>query len=100
MDLKNSLILLGTLWPPVAVFLGILIGLAARGKWRWLLLVIAPAIMLLPCIIFAEQLAYNGNMLFVALLMTTLVFLFIYYPLLLVIGILTYIKRNRQGGAG
>ncbi len=92
MQLKSILILIGTFWPVVGVCLAIMIAFLLTGWKRWVGLFLGPVLLLLPCIIFAEQIAYNGNMLFVALMGIVLVLSFVYYPVLVITGVVLLIR--------
>ena len=96
MQLQNILILLGTIWPVVGFSLAILLGILFSGWLRWVMLLIGPIIFLLPCIIFAKQIAYNGNMLFVALLGVAFIFACVYYPIVGISGVVVILKQNRD----
>ncbi len=100
MEINNILIVLGTLWPLPGVCLAIYVAFLLPGRKRWLMLFAGPALVILPCVIFAEQLAYNGNMLFVALMAIVLIFFIFYYPTLIFIGVMYLIKaRNEPRGS-
>ena len=96
MQLQNILILIGTIWPIVGFSLAILLGILFSGWLRWVTLMIGPIVLLLPCIIYAEQIAYNGNMLFVALLGVAFVFACVYYPILGIVGVVVLIKLKQS----
>ena len=97
MQIKNSLILVGTVWPVVGVILAILISFLFTGWRRWLMLVIGPVLFLLPCVIFFNQIVHNENMLFMALMGTVYLFLLVYYPILVITGTVMLIRRKRSG---
>jgi hypothetical protein len=96
MQFQNILILVGTIWPVVGFFLAILVGLLFSGWLRWVMLLIGPIVFLLPCIIFAKQIAYNGNMLFVALFGVAFIFACVYYPIVGIVGIVVLIKQKHS----
>ena len=101
MQLKNVLILIGTFWPVLSVCLAIFIAFLLMGWQRWLMLFVGPVLFFMPCYIYAEEIGYNGNMLFVALFGLVFALAFLYYPILTIAGIVTIIKnrkRDKQGG--
>ena len=97
MQIKNILILIGTLWPVLGFCLALLIASVLSGWKRWLMLFAGPVIFLSPCYLFAEQIAYNGNMLFVALFAIVYLTAIVYYPVLLITGIVLLIKQRDRG---
>lgn len=92
--MKNILILIGTFWPVMGAGLAVLVAFLLSGWRRWLMLFIGPPLFLLPCIIYADEISYNGNMLFVALLGLVFVTGIIYYAALLITGIALVIKQK------
>jgi hypothetical protein len=96
MQIKNYLILIGTIWPVIGVVVAILVAFILTGWRRWLMLFIGPVLFLLPCYIYAEQIAYNGNMLFVALMALVWALAFIYYPILGITGMVLIIKEHEH----
>ena len=96
MQIKNILILIGTIWPVIGISLAILIASVLTGWKRWLLLFIGPILFLLPCYIYFEQIAYNGNILFVVLMLIVYVLAILYYPLLMITGIVLMIKNHNK----
>ena len=97
MQLKNILILVGTIWPVVGFCLALLIASVLPGWKRWLMLFVGPVVFLLPCYLFADQIAYNGNMLFVALFAIAYVVAIVYYPVIMITGIVLLMRqRHRQ----
>lgn len=96
MQVKNILILIGTIWPVVGVCLAVLIGLILTGWKRWVMLFVGPILFLLPCYIYAEEISYNGNMLFVALFGLVFAFGFLYYLVLVIVGIIAIVRNRRE----
>lgn len=96
MQIKNILILIGTVWPVLGFCLALLIASVLPGWKRWLMLFLGPVIFLLPCYLFADQIAYNGNMLFVALFGIACVAAIVYYPVIMVTGIVLLLKHRHQ----
>jgi sugar phosphate permease len=66
-----------------------------RGK-RVCALVTIPLVTLCLCSLVGAQVARDGNMLYVLLTMMYLVGLFIYYPALLVIGVVWLIRKKKR----
>lgn len=97
MQFKNALILLGTVWPVLGFCLALFIASVLDGWKRWLMLFAGPVIILSPCYLFAEQIAYNGNMLFVALFGIVYVAVIVYYPVITITGIVLLIKQRNRG---
>ena len=96
MEIKDILIFLGSLWPLLGVCLAIYVAFKLPGWQRWSMLFVGPVLLLLPCMIYAEQLAYNGNMLFVSLMAIALIFFVFYYPTLIFIGVMWLIKARNE----
>ena len=97
MQLTNVLILMGTIWPVAGTGLAIFIAILLKGWKRWLMLFAGPPLLLMPCYFYAEQIAYNGNMLFVALMGIVLLMALVYYPVLVITGIVLMV-RDRESG--
>ncbi len=96
MQFKNSLILLASIWPVPAVIIAIIVSFLFSGWQRWLMLFIGPVLFLSPCIIFFKQIAYNENMLFVAMMGIAYLFTLVYYPILVITGIVLMIKQDKR----
>ena len=92
--MKNILILIGTFWPVAGPCLAIIAAFLLSGWRRWLMLLIGPPLFLLPCIIYAGKISYNGNMLFVALLGLVFFTAVIYYAVLLITAIALILKKR------
>ena len=100
MEMKDILIVLGTFWPLLGVSIAIYVAFKLPGWQRWAMLIVGPVLLITPCLIYAEQLAYNGNMLFVSLMAITLIFFVFYYPTLIFIGVMWLFKaRNETRGS-
>lgn len=91
--------LIGTLWPVVGLTLVAVLGVAARGARRWWILLVGPLAVLVPCYVYAREIAYDGNMLFVVIFLVSAVGLMIYYPVLLVVWITLRLKKARSARA-
>jgi hypothetical protein len=86
---------LGTLLPFAGMALTLVLAAATRGLIRWLVLALVPLVTFAICYMFAEAIAYNGNMLFVALFSLLVVLLMVYYPCLLLAGIIVLLRRRK-----
>jgi len=89
------LVVIGTFLPVLGVVLTALLATILRHWWRLAALILTPLLTYALCNYFANAIAENGNMLFVALLSVYMVTLCIYYPGLLIVGIIFYGKRFR-----
>ena len=97
MQIKNILVLVGTVWPVAGFCLAVFIGLLLTGWKRWVMLFAGPVVFLLPCYLYASEIAYNGNMLFVVLFGFVFVFGYLYYPFLVIAGIVSFLKGRNKG---
>lgn len=97
MQFKNFLILIGTFWPLAGPGLAVFIASLLVGWERWLLLFTGPVLLLLPCYLYFEEIADNGNLLFVALMGVVFMLAFVYYPVLVIIGMVLMIKQRQHG---
>ena len=93
--MSTYLILLGTVWPLISVGLTVILAVILEGWKRWTVLFLGPPVIMAPCIWFAEEIAYNGNMLFVAILGIMYLAAIIYYPLLLLTFIFLQYKNRK-----
>lgn len=98
MQIKNILILIGTIWPVLGFSLALLIASVLSGWKRWVMLLLGPVIILSPCYLFADLIAYNGNMLFVALFAIAFVVAIVYYPVIIITGIVLLLKQKKGLG--
>lgn len=85
----------GTLLPFAGMALTLVLAAATRGLMRWLILALVPLATFAVCYMFAEAIAYNGNMLFAALFSLLVVLLIGYYPCLLLAGIIVLLRRRK-----
>ncbi len=60
--------LIGTVWPLVTFPFVFLAAIVSPKRYRWCVLFIAPLVVMLPCIVFAGDIASNGNLLFAVIL--------------------------------
>jgi hypothetical protein len=88
--------IIGTLLPFAGIALTFVLAAAARGLIRWIVLALVPLATFAICYTFAEAIAYNGNMLFVALFSLMAVLLLAYYPCLLLAGIIVLLRRRKS----
>ena len=101
MQIRPVFILIGTFWPLAGVLLALFIASLLSGWQRWLMLFAGPVLFLAPCYIFFEEIGYNGNMLFVALMGLVFALAFLYYPLLAITGlVLLFRRRGPDNGNG
>ncbi len=96
MDNTQLLILIGTFWPVEGVVLAVVFSLLLRGIWRWVALFILPGLSQVPVFMYTEQLARNGNMLFVTLFGLMLFLLFVYYFVLVTVAVVFFIRSRQQ----
>ncbi|MEQ8427400.1 MAG: hypothetical protein RLT87_12995 [Gammaproteobacteria bacterium] len=96
MTIAPVLVVLGTFWPVIGLALALIIALLLRSRWRWVGLFVLPLLLQFPTFMFAEQIAYNGNMLFVVMLGFMVVFLLVYYIVLVIVAIVMLIRAWRS----
>lgn len=89
------LVLLGTFLPVFGVIMTAFLAIVLKHWWRVAALIMTPLLTYGLCDYFGSAIADNGNMLFVALLAVLMVALCIYYPVLLITGIVIYCKKSR-----
>jgi hypothetical protein len=94
--IQIPLVLLGTFVPVIGIGITLVLGFALTGKKRWMAFWIVPILTLGICVLIAKPVAYNGNLLFAALFGLLFVGLFIYYPVLLVISLIVFLKKRKQ----
>ena len=85
---------IGTLLPIAGVVLTFVCAAATSGTVRWVILVGGPITTLALCYTFGEEIGRNGNMLFVALFSLLFIFVTIYYPCLVLYGLVSYFRRR------
>ena len=96
MTIAPFLVVLGTFWPVVGLALALIIALLLRARWRWTALFLLPPLLQVPTFLFAEQIAYNGNMLFVVMLGFMVVCLLGYYSVLVIVAIVMLIRTRQR----
>jgi len=87
-------ILLGTFWPVLGMALVAFLAIFIR-KARWWILFLGPIVVMVPCFVFGNVIGQNGNLLFIALFLSLLAGLCIYYPVLAVTGLIVFYRRSR-----
>lgn len=93
--MRDLLKIFGTLLPFAGLALTLVLAAATRGLRRWLVLALVPLATFAVCYTFAKAIAYNGNMLFVALFSLLVVLLAVYYPCLLLAGIIVWLRHRK-----
>jgi hypothetical protein len=87
--------LIATFLPIYGVIVTIVAALVLKQRMRVWALVTVPLVTLFLCSVFGAHIARDGNMLYVLLTMLYLVGLLIYYPVLLVLGVIWIIRKKR-----
>lgn len=95
MTIASVLVVLGTSWPVIGLALALIIALLLRARWRWVALFVLPLLLQFPTFMFAEQIANNGNMLFVVMPGFMVVFLLVYYIVLVSVAIVMLIRARQ-----
>ncbi len=93
---SNILLLAGTFLPIYGVALTIFLAIILKTWMRALALTLMPLLTYGLCLYFGSAIAYNGNMLYVALFVVFIIALCIYYPALLVLSVILFL-RSRKG---
>ena len=75
--------------------LTIVLGVALKGRWRVVALLLVPLVTYLLCSYFGSDIAYDGNMLYVIQVAVFVALLPIYYPVLLVVGGIRWMRMKR-----
>ena len=94
-QLGRILLVFGTFLPILGIVLTAFLAIVLKQPWRLAALILTPLLTYGLCNYFANAIAANGNMLFVALMSVFMVALCIYYPGLLILGLILYGKRFR-----
>ena len=89
--------LLGTVLPLLGTGLTVILASVFKGHIRWAILFGLPALTMLLCWVWADFIWQNGNMLAAALFFIYMASLIIYYPVLIVSGLV--IARNKKMSA-
>jgi hypothetical protein len=88
--------LIGTFTPLYGVVLTAVLATVLKGKWRVAVLVLVPLLTYIICSAFGGIIGFDGNMLFVALFAVFLTGLCVYYPVLMVIGGVLWIRSHKS----
>ena len=92
-ETERILQLILTFLPVYGIILTIVFAVLRKGDKRILALALVPIITLGICSFFGDMIAYNGNMLYVTLVLMFFLGLFIYYPALLIYYIIVLARR-------
>ena len=87
--------LIGTFLPVYGVVLTVLLAITLKGRWRVVSLLFVPLLTYFLCSYFGSDIAYDGNMLYVIQVAVFVAVLPIYYPVLLVIGGIRWVRMKR-----
>lgn len=96
---EQILLVAGTFLPLVGVLATVLLAIILQKWWRLAVLALLPLLFYGLSNYFAPQIGANGNMLFVAIFGVYLVMLAIYYPVLLIAGVILWLRRDRGGAS-
>ena len=98
LELIQFLIFLtGTLLPVAGFVCAWLVSRLCDNPLKSIILLTVPAVALGISFVFGERLAYNGNMLFaITLLVGSAFAVFIYYPGLILLWIIRYLRKLRK----
>lgn len=87
--------LIGTFLPVYGIVLTAIFGVILKRWWRAAALLLTPLLTYWLGSCWGGAIAFDGNMLFVALFGVFMLGLCIYYPVLLVVGIILWFKKTR-----
>ena len=88
--------ILGTFLPVLGVVATVVLAAASRARVRWSVLVLLPALVaLLRDRELAPVVWHDGNLLAAVVFMLYYVGLFLYYPTLLIVGGVAWVRRRR-----
>ena len=90
--------LVGTFLPIYGICLTFVAAFILKRGWRIAALIVIPLITFALCHFFGEHIAYDGNMLYVLLSLLYFVALCVYYPVLIIVGIVLYIRKMKIPG--
>ena len=94
-EMRESLVIAGTLLPVVGIGATALLATATSGMTRWMILTGLPALTLALCWLVIDPVWNNGNLLAAVVYMSYVVALLVYYPLLMVASAVTYYRTGR-----
>ena len=89
------LFLLGTLSPIIVLAVVFILAGLLKGKWRWMALWFGPLIVFLVAWLVGQRVAEGGNLLYVTIFSLVLAGLFIYYPVLAIIGFIRFWRKRK-----
>jgi len=89
--------LIGTFLPVYGVILTVVLGVTLKGLSQAAALLVVPLVTYLLCSFWGADIAYDGNMLYVALFAVFIAVLPIYYPALLVVWGVRWVRAKRGG---
>ncbi|MEZ5359541.1 MAG: hypothetical protein R3F48_12045 [Candidatus Zixiibacteriota bacterium] len=95
-DIKAVLILFGTFLPLLSFVITAALGYKFEGQRRWIALLVTPVLTMLPCYLFLDAIAANGNLLFAVTFGFAVLVYIIYYPVLLIVRIALSIRDKRK----
>lgn len=87
--------LIGTFLPIYGIVLTAIFGVVLKRWSRAAALLLIPLLTYWLCSHWGEAIAFDGNMLYVALFGVFMLGMCIYYPVLLIVGIVLWFKKNR-----
>lgn len=94
--MRETLVVVGTLLPVIGIGATALLAGVTQGATRWMILTELPAFTLALCWLAVDPVWSDGNLLAAALYLSYFVGLVAYYPLLCVVGAVTYRRAKRS----
>lgn len=95
-DPESLVVFVGTFLPLVGSGLTVLLAVVTRGLSRWVILLTVPAITMLASYSLSYVVWKDGNMLAAVLALGFMAGLIVYYPILLVWGLIALKRKGRQ----
>ena len=92
----RNLQLIGTFLPIYGIVLTAIFGVVLKRWWRIAALLLVPLLTYGLGSYWGEAIAFDGNMLYVALFGVFMVVMCLYYPVLLIVGIVLWFKKTRS----
>ncbi|MGB7859312.1 MAG: hypothetical protein WBM90_02315 [Acidimicrobiia bacterium] len=86
--------LVGTFVPVIGMIATVVVAALTSGRVRWIALLTIPAATVALCLLIAEEVGRDGNLLFVAFLALLYVVVIVYYPVLAVVGLFKWLKSR------
>ena len=87
--------LIGTFLPVYGIVLTVILGVVLKKWWRTAVLLLTPLLTYWLGSYFGGDIGFDGNLLFVALFGLFMLAMCIYYPVLLIVGTVTWFKGRR-----